>query len=69
MISDQDLKPCPFCGGKAQFVKLGEAENEYDICCATFDCYLESGADWRLTKEELFQMWDRRKEPTAKVEA
>lgn len=53
MISDNDLKPCPFCNGKARFVKGGEI---YSICC--IDCHIETDCD--NSPDSLAFDWNRR---------
>lgn len=46
-----DLKPCPFCGGKAHIIHEG-----YWIMYE--DCQSESG--YYETKEEAIEAWNRR---------
>lgn len=52
-----ELKPCPFCGGEAVFLKWGycwsvECRNDYcDVLPETAICY---------TKEEAADIWNRR---------
>ena len=61
-----ELKPCPFCGGKARFVDNGEPNgSKYyfaDVICTNQVCrgcssYLES-----KTKEQAIAVWNRRAE-------
>lgn len=46
-----ELKPCPFCGGKAHIMRGG-----HWIACE--DCQSESG--YYSTKEEAIEAWNRR---------
>lgn len=62
-----ELKPCPFCGGKARFIEIPEQGRVfesylYDIGCKTEGCFLESGADWVVEKEFVAKMWNERAE-------
>ena len=51
----RELKPCPFCGGKARLVKDGEA---YKVYCISHACDAQYG--WCATKEKAIQGWNRR---------
>lgn len=46
-----ELRPCPFCGGKAHIMRGG-----HWIACE--DCQSESG--YCSTKEEAIEAWNRR---------
>lgn len=51
-----DLKPCPFCGGKARmsaWVKVGEYSAYCTKCGAT-------AGDYRATEAEAVEAWNRR---------
>lgn len=55
------LAPCPFCGRTPVFIFRDIERNcGWDIACKTFDCYLESGADWHHHKDEIVLMWNTR---------
>ena len=61
------LKPCPFCGSEAKFIKQSTTimSNDsniemWDIACGNWPCYLSDGADWHLTKKEVAKIWNRR---------
>jgi endogenous inhibitor of DNA gyrase (YacG/DUF329 family) len=60
-MSDKELKPCPFCGGK---VKLDE-DGFYMFCCdncgagVAFAKETEDGAE-DMNKEESIHAWNRR---------
>ncbi len=50
-----ELKPCPFCGGEgAVILREDGMDFEYDVGCGTDGCYLEFGAEWKLTKKNSF---------------
>lgn len=56
---DLTLKPCPFCGGKADFFE--RSDGYFDIGCDTVGCYLEEGADWHNDdKKDLADLWNIR---------
>ena len=55
MISDNDLKPCPCCNGKARFQVGGEL---YTIVC--IDCHIET--DTYDDPNSLAMDWNRRPE-------
>lgn len=64
----EELKPCPFCGGK---IKLDE-DDFYMFCCdkcgagITFAKELEDGTATDCNKKESIEKWNRRaNEPTA----
>ena len=71
-----ELKPCPFCGGKAEVAPHEHYDDSYsddclDICCYTKDCHLEFGADFHFEKNEvdkLIDKWNHRPSPWIKVE-
>ena len=55
----KELKPCPFCGGKAEML-ISEYEGsrkEYPAACAECDGMVER---WRETEEEAVEQWNRR---------
>ena len=49
------LKPCPFCGGKAEM--LSYSEHEWLVYCKECDGMVEK---WRETEEEAMEQWNRR---------
>ena len=54
-----ELKPCQFCGGKAEML-ISEYEGsrkEYLVACAECDGMVER---WRETEEEVVEQWNRR---------
>lgn len=56
-----ELKPCPFCGGKAFFDKLYDAYGveEYCIACTDCDCVF-TVAYKNPDKSDLAEAWNRR---------
>ncbi len=53
------LKPCPFCGGKAEMFSLKYMANEHFVRCSQCD----SSTHGQKTKEEAMEIWNRRYEP------
>jgi len=45
------LKPCPFCGGKAEFERKGTARYSTIISCTNCGARLETGAEWAHERE------------------
>lgn len=66
-----ELKPCPFCGGKARFV-ISSHENSdttrwHKVMCEEWECGASLGTalsgwspDYNEQVEELKQRWNRR---------
>jgi hypothetical protein len=48
------LKPCPFCGSKAQMEKIGSSEGHcvYVACQAETDCYVRPTTDGRWLQDD-----------------
>lgn len=56
----EDMKPCPFCGGKPELMLLGIANcNECFVRCNK--CKIEQGHVYR-SKKAAITAWNRRKE-------
>lgn len=55
------LKPCPFCGGKAEMLisEYEDSRKEYLVACTECDGMVER---WRKTEEEAAEQWNRRAE-------
>lgn len=51
-----DLKPCPFCGGKA-ILSSWELLHEHSVSCSR--CHAVSG-DYEDTREKAIMRWNRR---------
>jgi len=59
-MTDNELKPCPFCGGKPQFDECYDnASKRYSITC--FNCGIEMRR-WESTedKSKIIAAWNRR---------
>ena len=60
-MTDVELLRCPFCHRKPKLVKKDNVYVDvYDVCCHTPGCYLESGADYRIEKDDVVAMWNNR---------
>ena len=59
-MPNEELKPCPFCGGEADFAKVGYQDRDDIIEPYVFckNCHTLSG--WYKTKEEAKTAWNRR---------
>lgn len=55
------LKPCPFCGGKAELVYGYCDYNVWQVACQTDGCHGMAG--WADTRDEAAEDWNRRIEP------
>jgi len=55
-VAEKDLKPCPFCGGKAEYERMGSAKQSCIISCVECGCSLETGEVWTCG-----QQWNRRR--------
>ena len=53
----EKLKPCPFCGGKAQYYDYYEGIHFYGIQCTK--C-IKVVVDRCFTKKEAREIWNRR---------
>ena len=51
------LKPCPFCGGKAEILTT-DSYSGFDYCVMCISCI--GNVDWCNTKEEAIEAWNRR---------
>ena len=57
----ENLRPCPFCGGKANLTKednYGFVDNEWYADCG--NCGLLFGFAKQYSKEEAIEAWNRR---------
>ena len=59
-----DLKPCPFCGGKAWHYALGPIEHHIE--CTNPKCCAVTGG-W-MTEDEAIAAWNARAERTCEWE-
>lgn len=53
------LKPCPFCGAKAQRLDFDSGENEGGSCIACTSCEASSAVEFGF-KETLGEKWNNR---------
>lgn len=57
----EELKPCPFCGGKAKIVNIGDCDGSdfYMIVCTKCTTSTSFGFKSR-TKLDVIKAWNRR---------
>ena len=55
-----DLKPCPFCGGKASSVEDYGHSSAWEVGCFNGVCRVEPHV-WEKTKAEAIAAWNTRK--------
>lgn len=55
----EKLKPCSFCGGKAEILisEYNDSRKEYLVACTECDGMVER---WRKIEEEAVEQWNRR---------
>ena len=61
-----ELKPCPFCGGRAFIDRYERPKQEWRIRC--FNCPVKFGRYAGLSEEEVTKAWNRRTAETVKGE-
>lgn len=54
-----DLKPCPFCGGEAERIDIGDGENAGGSCVSCTVCQASSNVEFEF-KENFISNWNRR---------
>ena len=52
-----ELKPCPFCGGEAEYVDNGDYK---DVSCKDFRCRGWAESLNCTSKKEAIEAWNRR---------
>lgn len=57
-----ELKPCPFCGGRAEIQQVGDRQRSTIYQCAYCSCRLETGEEWGHGTD-----WNTRTEASAAV--
>ncbi len=60
-ITNKDLLPCPFCGGEAEFERVGTRKQSCIIACTNCGCTLESNETWNSG-----QAWNNQNASTQK---
>lgn len=56
-----DLAPCPFCGGYAEFERMGGPRHSCIVACVECGCRLETNEVWPNSGKQ----WNRRVTPCA----
>lgn len=67
MTGENELKPCPFCGGKAEMEVYTKYNGDNDCVVKCIKC----GATvpiWHETEEEAARQWNNRFDVTDKIE-
>jgi Lar family restriction alleviation protein len=62
-MTETKLKPCPFCGGKAELVKSNMTLTFADSFCVRCDnlgCFIRPNTPHRLSDEDAINIWNRR---------
>lgn len=59
MSENKELKPCPFCGGKAEIIIFSFEYGTVTIGCTNEKCDITMGKAF-FTDEEAIQHWNRR---------
>ncbi len=68
----EDLLPCPFCDGPAEFMYRNNTDNELGIGVRCKACFAQSGLDYQGVKEsardriDAVERWNRRPKPKPK---
>jgi len=62
------LLPCPFCGGEAQIINIGEGENAGGSCVECAACHASSNVEFEF-KENFVSNWNTRALPVGVEEA
>lgn len=62
MSSDTQLKPCPFCGAKAEYIQTPSRLVPWGAGCSSPGCIAYSGYGMRLfaSKDGATAAWNRR---------
>ena len=63
-----ELKPCPFCGGKAELVQdvryprpKCECKTAYEVVCNNTDCIMyHNDNNYYLSKKKAIEAWNKR---------
>ena len=62
MTDEIEIKPCPFCGGKAKLLKdeFGGTSDWWYAACGNLDCGIRAETADRPTPQEAAKLWNRR---------
>ena len=64
-----DLKPCPFCGGGAHFIKVKHVVGVwYTVCCDDAECFGHEQSRLYTLRRLAAEAWNRRAERTCRME-
>jgi len=56
---NEELKPCPFCGGKAEIIIFSAEYGTLTVGCTNEECDITMGKAF-FSDEEAIQHWNRR---------
>lgn len=56
-MNREELKPCPFCGGKAKLIKV---DNGYYVQCVDLNCKTRTQTHVRSEAFAVIDIWNRR---------
>ena len=56
-MTDEELKRCPFCGGKAEMQTLSGRDAAYKVHCTECDCEADT---WRTQESDATEFWNTR---------
>ena len=60
ILTNDKIKPCPFCGSKAEIISFNYEYGTVTIGCTNEDCDITMGKGF-FTDEEAIEHWNRRK--------
>jgi hypothetical protein len=58
-MTNEELKPCPFCGGEAEINPLALATSDFNVACFNGECPVEPQTRGE-TKDEAIVAWNTR---------
>lgn len=61
-MKNPDLKPCPFCGGKASIFAFEQPDGSitYEVDCENDGCEVSACTMMHDTREQAAAVWNRR---------
>lgn len=67
-MSEQELKPCPFCGGEAYLLEgepstanFNEGAVHFAVACGTLGCQVLPKANlWQMNEDDAVNAWNTR---------